>query len=60
MIPKEVVLKIIDELFAQFEKEYKDAKERMAFIKEKRVWWQLTTIRMIRRKIDKLPVFEEA
>lgn len=56
VLPEECVTKMLDKLEDDFKSEYYDAKERMAFIKEKRVWWQLVTLRMLRKRLERLKV----
>lgn len=56
VLPENVVTEMLDRLEEDFKNEYYDAKERMAFIKEKRVWWQLVTLRMVRKRLERLRV----
>ena len=56
VLPESAVTKMLDKLEEDFKNEYHDAKERMAFIKEKRVWWQLITLRMVRKRLERLRV----
>lgn len=56
VIPEEEAIKTLDLLEERFMEEMADAKQRMAFIKEKRVYWQLITLRMLRKRLERLKV----
>lgn len=53
---QEEILEIIDREYALWDAHYQKAKSEMADILAKRIWYQLATIRRIRKKILGIPV----
>ena len=59
MIPKKLVLEVLDRLFSRFEEQYNDAEEHLLMIKKERVRWNLIMIRMVRKEIERIPEDKE-
>lgn len=59
LVSGEHVKMVLDDLHNRFMAEYKEAQDGGYFIKAKRLWWQIVTIGMVRKRLEHVPIISD-